>query len=39
MRLLLKPLATLTSGATGGHDVESAMTAFGDALMNTLKEE
>ncbi|HEY0687309.1 MAG TPA: ATP-binding protein [Steroidobacter sp.] len=35
---LLKPLATLTSGAQGEHDIEGAMTAFGDSLLNVLKE-
>ena len=35
----LKPLATLMSGARGEHDIESAMTAFGDALLHTLEED
>jgi molecular chaperone HtpG len=35
----LKPLATLISGAQDERDIESAMTAFGDALLRTLGED
>jgi molecular chaperone HtpG len=34
----LMPLAALMSGVQGEHSIEAAMTAFGNALLHTLKE-